>query len=55
MKLTSRKLWLFIVMQITFIAMCYDGKLDGNQFVNITEWLWASYVAGNVGEHYVNR
>ena len=55
MKLASRKLHLMIALQVMSVFMLLQGKVDGGQFVNLTEWIWAAYIAGNVGEHLANR
>lgn len=54
-RLASRKFWAFVILQILFVSMTYDDKLSGDQFVNLTEWLWGLYVLGNVGEHGVKQ
>ena len=51
-KIKSRKLWIFLSLQLLAIFFFADGSLTGAEWVEFTKWNTMIYVGGNVGEHF---
>ena len=46
-KWDSRKLWVALLVFATAVVLLWFGKISSTDFVNITNWAFASYVIGN--------
>ena len=51
-KIKSRKLWIFLVLEVMATFFFLDSGLDGAEWVEFTKWNTMIYVGGNVGEHF---
>jgi len=56
-KLTSRKLWFFTGLALTFTWMQTQGHLsaDGSVYSQLMMWTMIGFAGGNVGEHFASR
>jgi len=51
----DRKYKVFWAVFLVELALTIWGKLDGDQFVELTSVVFGLYMAGNVGEHWTRR
>ena len=54
-KWDSRKLWVALLVFATAVVLLWFGKISSTDFVNITNWAFASYVIGNAADKFSER
>ena len=54
-KLSSRKLWFFILAFLTGTALLVGGYIVGEVWSTFSGLCLMGYAGGNVGEHFANR
>lgn len=47
-KLASVKLWLFLLVSIASVWLCYLGRITGKELVALLAWAYSVYCAANV-------
>jgi hypothetical protein len=47
-KLSSRKLWLAIILMIVFTVLVFFGKIGEDNYINAILWLYGVYAGTNV-------
>ena len=51
-KTSSRKFWIFVIVEVFVSSMLYLGKFPPDIWANFTTWFYAAYVVGNGAEHF---
>ena len=54
-KYKSRKFGIFIALEVLSTSLLLFGFIDSSQWVNMTQWAFGIYAAGNIGEHFTNK
>jgi len=51
----SRKFVTYFVWQAAWTVLLWFGKLPSDAYVQVTQWGFTAYCAGNVGEHFAKK
>jgi len=51
----SRKFVAYFVWQAAWTVLLWFGKLPSDAYVQVTQWGFTAYCAGNVGEHFAKK
>ena len=55
MNLGSRKFLLTVMMIVFTTGLLLAGKLEAGDYMLICKWVFALYIAGNLGVHLLNE